>query len=130
MDAFAKPAFSQAIVGMGEAYGGLSFWPENLNPAAHPDAIWRGLLYNGSRKAKGFEHRIRPLLIHKDSRVRGWACFALGQLGDEASLEQVRAMNADPLNRVRVHAWQALQAMVGEEESTVLLQIVWKGDIT
>jgi CheY-like chemotaxis protein len=59
----------------------------------------------------------RYLLTSPDSRVRAWACFALGQFKDEQALEQIYALNADHSNRVRIHAWQAVQAIVGPEES-------------
>jgi len=123
MDAFSKPKFATHIAALAGAYGGYSFWIENLNPRMNPDAIWRALLVTGCLRIVGHEHSIRALLTHPDSRVRGWACFALGQLGDEASLEQIHAMNADASNRVRIHAWQAVQAMVGEEESGRLFPI-------
>jgi len=35
----------------------------------------------------------------------------------EAALEQICTMNADPSPRVRFHAWQAVQAIIGSEES-------------
>ena len=36
---------------------------------------------------------------------------------DEKSVDQIQAMNADPSNRVRIHAWQAIQSIVGHEHS-------------
>jgi len=123
MDAFSKPRFAQQIAPLADAYGGLSFWTENLNSIVNPDATWRALLLIGCIRPDGLEEPVRNLLTHHDSRVRAWACFALGQLADEASLEQIRAMNADPSNRVRIHAWQAVQAMVGEQESARVFPI-------
>lgn len=117
MDAFVKSRFQKAIVNIGNAYGGLMFWPENLKLQANPDAAWRALLYLGSRREGRFAGAARRMLKAKDSRVRAWACYALGQCQDEQSVEQIYKLNADPSNRVRIHAWQALQVLVGPEES-------------
>jgi hypothetical protein len=80
MDAFSNPKFKRPIASLANAYGGIKFWPENLRPNMNPDAIWRALLYIGSITKTGFEPQIRQLLVHNDSRVRAWTCFALGQL--------------------------------------------------
>jgi len=118
MDIFANPAFDKAILGIAQAYGGLGFWVPNLAPKNNPNATWRALLVIGALKDSRFADKARRLLVSSDSRVRAWACFALGQMKDESSLEQIYAMNADSSNHVRVHAWQAVQAIVGPEEST------------
>lgn len=123
MKAFVTPKFRKEISGIAESYGGINFWLENLNPIANPDAIWRALLYIGCIRLSGYEDVIRSLMVHKDSRVRAWACFALGQLEDDFSIEQIRAMNADPSNRVRIHAWQAIQVLVGPEQSSRIFPI-------
>jgi CheY-like chemotaxis protein len=117
MDIFTKPTFGKAILGIAQAYGDPGFWFENLAPHMNPDATWRALLVVGALKDIRLADRIRKLLVSSDSRVRAWACFALGQMKDESSVNQIYAMNADPSNRVRVHAWQAVQAIVGPEES-------------
>lgn len=123
MDVFSNPKFTAGIIGIADAYGGLNFWVENLYPRMNPTAIWQALLYIGCLKKTGYERQIINLLIHKDSRVRAWACFALGQLENEESVEQIHAMNADPSNRVRIHAWQAMQKIVGPEQSYRLFPI-------
>lgn len=123
MDAFAAPTFCDQIVQLATPYGGTEFWAENLLPNMNPDATWRALMLVGCLKEPRYRDRARELLIHPDSRVRAWACFALAQLGDEASVEQIRAMNADPSNRVRIHAWQAIRVLVGPEESSRLFPI-------
>ena len=123
MDAFSEPAFADQIVELAMPYGGLEFWSENLSPRMNPDATWRALMLVGCMQENGYEERIKELLIHPDSRVRAWACFALGRLGDEASVEQIRAMNADPSNRVRIHAWQAIRTMIDPDESLRLFPI-------
>ncbi len=110
MDIFANPKFSQSILGIAQAYG-------NLVPGMNPDATWRALLVVGAMKGTQYAELSQRLLVSPDSRVRAWACFALGQMKDESALEQIYAMNADPSNRVRIHAWQAVQAIVGPEES-------------
>jgi len=117
MDIFANPRFGNAILSISQAYGNLGFWIENLAPGMNPDATWRALLIVGALKDTRFAAEARRLLVSPDSRVRAWACFALGQMKDEDALEQIYAMNADPSNRVRIHAWQAVQATVGPEES-------------
>jgi CheY-like chemotaxis protein len=117
MDTFANPKFGKAILGIAQAYGNIDFWTQNLAPGMNADATWRALLLIGILKDIQFSQFARSLLISSDSRVRAWACFALGQMKDESALEQIYAMNADPSNRVRVHAWQAVQALVGPEES-------------
>ncbi|MGQ0600616.1 MAG: response regulator [Anaerolineales bacterium] len=123
MDVFANPKFGKAILGIAEAYGSLEFWTQNLAPGMNPDATWRALLLIGVMKQAKFVDEARRFLISQDSRVRAWACFALGQIGDESALEQIYAMNADPSNRVRIHAWQAVQAIVGPEEALRHFQI-------
>lgn len=123
MDNFTKPKFADGVIGIANAYGGLRFWEENLNPMMNPTAIWQALLYIGCLKKPGFERKIINLLIHKDSRVRAWACFALGQLENEESVEQIHALNADASNRVRIHAWQAIQNIVGPGQSSRLFPI-------
>jgi len=117
MDIFTNPTFGKAILGIAQAYGDPGFWIENLAPHMNPDATWRALLVVGALKDSRFADRARRLLVSPDSRVRAWACFALGQIKDESALNQIYAMNADPSHRVRVHAWQAVQAIVGPEES-------------
>lgn len=117
MNKFSEPKFCQGIVQLAEVYGGKAFWLENLNPRMNPIAIWRALMYVGCLKFTGVEDRIRRLLLNKDSRVRAWACFALGRLENEESVEQIRAMNADSSNRVRIHAWEAIKTIVGPEHS-------------
>ena len=117
MDIFARPRFAKSILGIAQAYGDLGFWLENLEPGMNPDATWRALLLIGALKDPRFAKPARRLLVSPDSRVRAWACFALGQMENEDALEQIRAMNADPSNRVRIHAWQAIQAIVGPEEA-------------
>jgi CheY-like chemotaxis protein len=117
MDAFAKPRFTKSIIDIGNAYGGMAFWPENLRPSMNPDATWRALMYHGSLKDERVANMAREMLKSEDSRVRAWACFALGQIQDEISVEQIYLLNADPSNRVRIHAWQAIQVLVGPEES-------------
>lgn len=121
MDGFANPKFRHFIPGIAQAYGDLGFWIQNLAPGTNPEATWRALLVVGSLKIEGFNVPMRGLLSQEDSRVRAWACFALGQLKDEAALDQIHAMNADPSNRVRFHAWQAVQAIVGSEETSYCL---------
>lgn len=79
MVSFSEPAFADQIVELATPYGGLEFWSENLSPNMHPDATWRALMLVGSLQENGYEKRIKKLLIHADSRVRAWACFALGQ---------------------------------------------------
>jgi CheY-like chemotaxis protein len=123
MNNFTKPTFVEQIVNIAMPYGGLDFWIENLALNMNPDATWRALLLIGCLKEQGFEAQIRDLLVHQDSRVRAWACFALAQVGDEAAVERIHAMNADPSNRVRIHAWQAIQVLVGPEESSRIFPI-------
>ena len=117
MDAFTNPKFCREILSIAQAFGPYDFWYENLDYGKNPDATWRALLVVGCLKDDGCLVRICKLLISPDSRVRAWACFALGQIKSEIALEQIYAMNADPSNRVRVHAWQAIQTIVGPEES-------------
>ncbi len=117
MDIFANPRFTKSILGIAQAYGDLGFWIENLFPGMNPDATWRALLVVGAVGNPQLAKMARGLLVSPDSRVRAWACFALAQMKDEGALEQIYAMNADPSNRVRIHAWQAVQAIVGPEES-------------
>lgn len=117
MDVFANPKFGNAILGIAQAYGNLGFWIENLVSGMNPDATWRALLVIGAMKDTRYAKAAQGLLVSSDSRVRAWACFALGQMQEEGALEQIYAMNADPSNRVRIHAWQAIQAIVGPEES-------------
>ncbi len=118
MDIFANPKFDKAVLGIAQAYGNIGFWIENLSPNMNSDATWRALLVVGAMKENRFASMARKLLISPDSRVRAWACFALGQMQDEDALEQIYALNADSSNRVRIHAWQAIQAIVGPEESS------------
>jgi CheY-like chemotaxis protein len=116
--AFVNPAFTQSILGMARAYGGLDFWIQNLYPGANPDAAWRALMVVGALKDPQFAALCRSQLDNADSRVRAWACFALGQLENEEAVERIYALNGDPASRVRIHAWQAIQAIVGPEESS------------
>ena len=117
MDTFVNPKFGKAILGIAQAYGDFGFWIENLAPGTNPDATWRALLVVGAMQNSWLSTITRRLLVSPDSRVRAWACFALGQMKDESALEQIYAMNADLSNRVRIHAWQAVQSIVGPEES-------------
>lgn len=117
MHAFSNPKFTHQIVQLGNVFGGNRFWPENLMMGMNPRATWQALLYVGCSKQERYTPAIRRLLVHPNSRVRAWACFALSQLNDDRSVDQIRAMNADPSNRVRIHAWQALQVLVGPEQS-------------
>jgi len=117
VEGFVNPKFRHFIPGIARAYGDLGFWIQNLAPGTNPGATWRALMVLGALKIDGLHEPIRGLLAHEDSRVRAWACFALGQLKDKTALEQINAMNADPSNRVRFHAWQAIQAIVGPEEA-------------
>lgn len=116
MEAFTKPKFEKAILGIAQAYGPYQFWTDNLLPGMNPDATWRALMIMVCLKDTLVIQPARTLLDSTDSRVRAWACFALGQLKDEASLYKLLSLNADPSRRVRVHAWTAIQAIRGIEE--------------
>ena len=117
MNKFVNPSFSKSILGIAQAYGGLEFWLENLADGMNPDATWRALLVIGCLKEARLAELARPLLNSDDSRVRAWACFALGQFNDVISLGQISAMKDDPSGRVRVHARQAVQAIVSTKKS-------------
>jgi CheY-like chemotaxis protein len=117
MDMFTNPRFCEGILGIAQAHGPLGFWIQNLAPGMNPDATWRALMVVGALKDNRFETAVRELLVSPDSRVRAWACFALGQMRAEAALKQICALNSDTSLRVRVHASQAVQAMVGPEEA-------------
>jgi CheY-like chemotaxis protein len=123
MDTFALPKFADSVVGIAQAYGPLTFWLEQLNPDANPDGTWRALMLMGCLKKVEFAYRYRLFLAHRDSRVRAWACFALGQAKDEESAELIHGLNGDPSTRVRIHAWQAIRAIVGAEYSQRLFPI-------
>lgn len=123
MDTFVSPKFAPSVIGIAQAYGPLTFWLEQLNPEANPDGTWRALMLMGCLQKAEFAYRYRLFLAHRDSRVRAWACFALGQVKDEQSVELIHRLNADPSTRVRIHAWQAIQTMVGAEHSQRLFPI-------
>jgi len=116
MDVFINPKFEKAILGIAQAYGPYQFWTDNLLPGMNPDATWRALMILACLKDTLVIQPARRLLDNADSRVRAWACFALGQLKDEESLDKLLSMNVDPSRRVRVHAWSAIQAVRGIEE--------------
>ena len=116
-DAFRNPKFCNEILGIADAHGGPKFWIENLRPDMNPDATWRALMVIGCMENTNNADDARRLLNHSDSRVRAWACFALGRLHDESSVEKIYALCSDPSNRVRVHARQTLQKLVGFEKA-------------
>ena len=116
-DAFRYPKFCEAILGIADAYSGPKFWIENLRPDMNPDATWRALMVIGCMENVNYADDARRLLNHSDSRVRAWACFALGRFQDESSVEKLLSMCSDPSNRVRVHARQALQKFIGFEQA-------------
>ena len=116
MDSFIVPNFESAILGIAQAYGPYQYWTENLLPGMNPDATWRALMIMACLKDTLVIQPARRLLNSKDSRVRSWACFALGQLKDETSLDKLVSLNAHPSRRVRVHAWAAIQSIRGVEE--------------
>jgi CheY-like chemotaxis protein len=118
VDTFAKPKFCEQITSLAGAYGPLEFWIQNISLTANPDATWRALMILGARSDPRLADLARPMLAHPDSRVRSWTCFFLGQAHDEQSLQEIYNLTGDPANRVRVHAWQAIQAIVGPEEDT------------
>lgn len=105
------PRFADGILAIASAYGGDDFWLENLVSEASPEAIWRALLVYGCRRRQGHEAHMRRLLTHSDSRVRGWACFALSQVGDSEAAERMDAMRADPSSRVRAQARRAIAVL-------------------
>lgn len=117
MKAFEVPHFKKEIANIGDSYGGESFWPENLKLDQNPDATWRASLYLASLGDAKYADPVRKTLKSKDSRVRAWACFALGQFQDELAVEQIYRMKNDPSFRVRVHARQALQFLVDRRTS-------------
>lgn len=116
MRRFINPSFCTPIVHIAQAYGGLGFWLENMTDGLNPDAIWRALLVIGCLKVPRLAPPARQLLNSEDSRVRAWACYALGQLSDETSLERISAMTTDPSGRVRVHARLAVRAITKSKE--------------
>ena len=118
MDTFSNPKFVDGVIGIAKAYGGIDFWTQNLRLDSNPDATWRSLLVIGCLKLTKFNINVRTLLNHDDSRVRAWACFALGQCQVEEAADDIFALNADPSNRVRIHAWQAIKAIIGPEQTT------------
>jgi CheY-like chemotaxis protein len=105
--------FSQDVVRLGDAHGGPPFWYEVLREDSNPDNIWRALLYIGCLGISGPEPAMRYKLHHPDSRVRAWACFALGQLNDETAVERIAELETDPSSRVRIHAEDAIGSIVG-----------------
>lgn len=114
MDIWHDPNFDKSILGIAQAYGPYEFWTQNLQPGTNPDAAWRGLLVVAVLKDRQFAPNARNLLDSADSRVRAWACFALSQLQDEASLEQILALREDPAPRVQFHARRAAQVISGK----------------
>ena len=117
IDSFRYPMFCKAIINIAEAYGSPKFWIENLQPGMNPDATWRALMVIGCMENTNFANSARRLLNHPDSRVRAWACFALGRFQDEKSVGKILSLCSDPSNRVRVHARQALQKLIGFEKA-------------
>ena len=89
----------------------------------NPDAIWRALMVVGCMENTNFSDDARRLLNHPDSRVRAWACFALGRFQDGKSVERILSLCSDPSNRVRVHARQALQKLIGLEKANLHINI-------
>jgi len=118
MTIFKPERFRKHIVQLGHVYGGPPFWYEILREDANPDNIWRALLCIGSLKVDGPEAAVRQKLHHPDSRVRAWACFATGQLEDEAGVEVIRNLQRDSSRRVRVHAGFALRMLIGDPPLT------------
>lgn len=111
-----NPRLEKAILGIAQSYGPYQFWTDNLLPGMNPDATWRALMVVACLKDPLFVKPVRSLLDSTDSRVRAWACLALGQLNDAPSIEKLLRMNADPSWRVRVHSWLAVQAIRGVED--------------
>ncbi len=109
INAFSEPKFTNQIVGLSKSYGELDFWLQNLRPGSDPDATWRSLLIIGSLKLKQYTSEIRDHLRNKDSRVRAWACFALGQCQDIEAADEILSLYEDLSCRVRIHAWQAIK---------------------
>jgi CheY-like chemotaxis protein len=89
---------------LGAAYGGPRFWYEILREDARPENIWRSLLFLGSTGTRGCEEPIRNRLHHPNSRVRGWACSALAEIGDEDARQGILALADDASPRVRRQA--------------------------
>ena len=108
MEALTDTPFRAQLSMLGAAYGGAPFWYEILREDARPENIWRSLLFLASASARRCEEPIRNRLHHPNSRVRGWACFALGELNDEAARPRLQELADDPSARVRRQARQAL----------------------
>jgi CheY-like chemotaxis protein len=110
MDRLFPPDLSRALIQMGDLYGGLGFWPENLAPGTNPDATCRALLYLDCLGYRRVVPLVRPLIESPVSRVRARAALALAQLEDRTSLGAIRRLRDDPVGRVRVQARRALWA--------------------
>jgi CheY-like chemotaxis protein len=106
-----SPLFKQQVLMMGSAYGGPSFWYEILREDLNPESIRRSLLFLGCLGGHGCEAAIRSKLHYPDSRVRGWACFAAGELLDYGAQETLRSLTTDSSARVRRQARSALSRL-------------------
>jgi CheY-like chemotaxis protein len=105
----------KAILGIAQAYGPYKFWLENIIPIANPDATWRALMVVSALKDVGFVEQAKFLLNSPDSRVRGWACYYLGEVNHIQASEKLFALSNDPSHRVRFHARKAFISMHGGE---------------
>lgn len=115
MTVFHVDRFRQQIINAATLYGGAIFWNDILALDVYPENLWRGMLYIGCARIPGFGPQIFSKLNHPDSRVRAYACFALGQLGERRALERVDQLTFDPSPRVRVHARFAHQVLTGDQ---------------
>jgi CheY-like chemotaxis protein len=102
------PSHKAQLSMLGAAYGGPRFWIEVLREDARPENIWRSLLFLASTGARGSEEPVRNRLHHPSSRVRGWACFVLGEVEDEGARQAILVLADDVSPRVRRQARLAL----------------------
>jgi len=113
-DHFVKADFKRQVINLAVAHGDFPFfWLQNLERDANPDATWRTLMVLGCMGDPHHAHLAYQFMVSNDSRVRAWACFALGQMRDRGSLKELEGLCHDPSTRVRVQAHQAISAIRG-----------------
>jgi len=100
--------FERQIIGLGEAHGGKPFWLEVLSGDLNPENLWRGIQFLTCIGYLEVVEMARQMLGHKDSRVRGWACYALGRFGGAEDEPRLLSLRQDRSIRVRLQARSAL----------------------
>ena len=127
---YVHPVMLEGLNHLGDAYGDERYWYEVVLQDERPENRWRALLVLAARGYPDARPDLADESYHENSRIRAWACFAMGASRQRLFRGDLERHSGDPVRRVRFRAYRALAALgfdpnilpvAGEDNLTVLI---------